>query len=51
MPSITQTIMRRLPHYYLTEVELPYHGIIVTVHHDRSTASQVNILFPPVTDL
>lgn len=34
-----------------TQVESSYHGIIVAVDHDGPTASEVNILFPPVTDL
>lgn len=28
-----------------------YHGIIVAVHHDGAPASEVDVLFPPVTDL
>lgn len=30
---------------------MTHHGIIVAVDHDGSSASQVNILFPPVTNL
>lgn len=30
---------------------LSYHGVIVAVNHDGPTASEVNILFPPVTNL
>lgn len=33
------------------EVDTSYHGIIVAVHHDGTTASEVNILLPPVTHL
>lgn len=50
---IAESSNKRLNHCYQTgtEVRLLYHGIIVAVDHDGSTASQVNILFPPVTDL
>lgn len=33
------------------EVDTSYHGIIVAVYHDGTTASEVNILLPPVTNL
>lgn len=28
-----------------------YHGIIVAVHHEGAPASEVDVLFPPVTHL
>lgn len=28
-----------------------YHGVIVAVHHDGAPASEVDVLFPPVTYL
>lgn len=34
-----------------SEVEKDYHGIIVAVNHDGCTASKINVLLPPVTDL
>ena len=28
-----------------------YHGIVVAVHHDWPAPSEVDVLFPPITDL
>lgn len=44
---------KRLSGCLLTDnqVERTHHGIIVAVDHDGPTASKVNVLFPPITDL
>lgn len=30
---------------------MTYHGVVVTVDHDGPTTSEVDVLFPPITDL
>ena len=36
--------------YYGCSVE-SYHGVVVAVDHDWPAPSQVDVLFPPITDL
>lgn len=47
---------QRINYLYLssgksTAIKISYHRIVVAVNHDGSTASEVDVLFPPVTDL